>query len=123
MIILERGGKHDWITASQSQSDKNESTMRATPFLLIVLDGWGYREDAPDNAITRANTPTWHRLWSEYPHTLLSASGLDVGLPEGQMGNSEVGHMHIGAGRTIYQDLTVLIKQFKMASFKKSCIC
>ncbi len=94
--------------------------MRATPFLLIVLDGWGYREDAPDNAITRANTPTWHHLWSEYPHTLLSASGLDVGLPEGQMGNSEVGHMHIGAGRTIYQDLTRIDKAIKDGEFQEN---
>src|SRR6202044_919342 len=73
--------------------------------VLIVLDGWGWREDKKDNAIAVAKTPTFNRLWKEYPHALLEASGLAVGLPEGQMGNSEVGHTNIGAGRVVYQDL------------------
>ena len=76
------------------------------PLVLIILDGWGYREDENDNAITKARTPFWHEMWGRYPHTLAVASGLAVGLPEGQMGNSEVGHLHIGAGRQILQDLT-----------------
>ncbi len=84
--------------------------MRAKPFVLIILDGWGHREDASDNAITRAHTPTWDKLWQEYPHLLISSTGHDVGLPNGQMGNSEVGHMNIGAGRVVYQDFTRIEK-------------
>jgi 2,3-bisphosphoglycerate-independent phosphoglycerate mutase len=68
------------------------------PTVLIVLDGWGYREETQDNAIAGANTPVWNRWWATAPHTLISASGEDVGLPGGQMGNSEVGHMSLGAG-------------------------
>ena len=73
--------------------------------LLVVLDGFGHRQAAPDNAVSLANTPTWDGLLAACPHTLLSGSGADVGLPEGQMGNSEVGHMVIGAGRVVPQDL------------------
>jgi 2,3-bisphosphoglycerate-independent phosphoglycerate mutase len=75
------------------------------PYLLIILDGWGYSEDPQGNAIMAANTPNWDRLWTNYPHTLVSGSGLDVGLPCGQMGNSEVGHLNMGAGRLVPQDL------------------
>lgn len=78
------------------------------PLMLIVLDGWGHTESKQANAITSAKTPNWDRLWAENPHMLISASGLDVGLPPGQMGNSEVGHMTLGAGRVIYQDLTLI---------------
>ncbi|MBN7798783.1 2,3-bisphosphoglycerate-independent phosphoglycerate mutase [Parahaliea mediterranea] len=88
------------------------------PTVLIVLDGWGYREDSRDNAIANANTPVWDRLWSEAPHTLISGSGLDVGLPEGQMGNSEVGHMSLGAGRVIYQNITRIDKAIADGSFE-----
>ncbi len=77
-----------------------------SPLVLIILDGWGYREDENDNAIAKACTPFWHELWKRYPHTLAVASGLAVGLPDGQMGNSEVGHLHMGAGRQVLQDLT-----------------
>ena len=75
------------------------------PTVLIILDGWGHREEIKDNAIANGNTPVWDRLWREAPHTLVSGSGLDVGLPAGQMGNSEVGHMNIGAGRIVEMDL------------------
>jgi len=75
------------------------------PVVLCILDGWGYREAADDNAISSACTPTWDRLRKEWPSTLLQASEHYVGLPEGQMGNSEVGHTNLGAGRIIYQDL------------------
>ena len=75
------------------------------PVVLVVLDGWGYREEREGNAIAMANTPTWDRIWSRAPRTLLEASGLAVGLPEGQMGNSEVGHLNLGAGRVVMQDL------------------
>ena len=76
------------------------------PTVLIVLDGFGHREGGDDNAILAARTPNWDRLWQTCPHTLISGSGLDVGLPAGQMGNSEVGHMSLGAGRIIYQSIT-----------------
>ncbi|MBA2688496.1 MAG: 2,3-bisphosphoglycerate-independent phosphoglycerate mutase [Gemmatimonadaceae bacterium] len=75
------------------------------PVALIVLDGWGYRADSEGNAIALANTPTWDRLWGRGSKTLLEASGLRVGLPPGQMGNSEVGHLNLGAGRVVMQDL------------------
>ncbi len=74
--------------------------------LLVILDGFGHKQPGPDNAISQANTPNLDRLLQEYPHTVISGSGLDVGLPDGQMGNSEVGHMHLGAGRVVYQDFT-----------------
>ncbi|QDQ39343.1 2,3-bisphosphoglycerate-independent phosphoglycerate mutase [Legionella geestiana] len=77
-----------------------------TPLVLLILDGWGYREDTQDNAIAAARTPQWNAWWRDCPHMLLEASGEAVGLPVGQMGNSEVGHMHIGAGRVIPQDFT-----------------
>jgi 2,3-bisphosphoglycerate-independent phosphoglycerate mutase len=75
------------------------------PVMLVILDGWGWREDSADNAVRQAHTPNFDRLWASYPHALLRTSGLDVGLPEGQMGNSEVGHLNIGAGRVVMQDL------------------
>jgi 2,3-bisphosphoglycerate-independent phosphoglycerate mutase len=74
--------------------------------LLLVLDGWGYRQDSANNALALANLPNWRKLLADYPHTLVETHGLHVGLPDGQMGNSEVGHMNIGAGRIVYQDLT-----------------
>jgi 2,3-bisphosphoglycerate-independent phosphoglycerate mutase len=80
-------------------------TQRARPVALIVLDGWGYRPETDGNAIALANTPTWDALWSRGSRTLLEASGLRVGLPAGQMGNSEVGHLNLGAGRVVMQDL------------------
>ena len=67
---------------------------------LFILDGWGYSETSTSNAIAAANTPNWDALWNGHPHTLIKTSGLAVGLPEGQMGNSEVGHMNLGAGRS-----------------------
>jgi 2,3-bisphosphoglycerate-independent phosphoglycerate mutase len=73
--------------------------------VLCILDGWGWREDSADNAIAQADTPNWDRFLASYPHALLQSSGLQVGLPDGQMGNSEVGHMNLGAGRVVMQDL------------------
>ncbi len=78
---------------------------RPKPIVLIILDGWGYREESQFNAISAANTPNWDNLWYRYPHTLIIGSGSTVGLPCGQMGNSEVGHLHMGAGRLVPQDL------------------
>src|SRR2546423_13428541 len=87
------------------------------PVVLVVLDGWGYREEREGNAIALARTPTWDRLWSRAPRTLLEASGLAVGLPEGQMGNSEVGHLNLGAGRVVMQDLVRINTAIEDRSF------
>ena len=90
------------------------------PTLLIILDGWGYREESRDNAIANAATPVWDRLWQQAPHTLVSGSGLDVGLPAGQMGNSEVGHMSLGSGRVIYQSITRIDQAIADGSFNEN---
>ena len=82
------------------------SSSTPKPLLLLILDGWGHREDPTDNAIAAAHTPHWNKLLAQYPHGTLQCAGESVGLPQGQMGNSEVGHMHMGAGRAILQDLT-----------------
>lgn len=87
------------------------------PVALIILDGFGEREDAKDNAISAANTPTWDALKANYPRTLISTSGESVGLPDGQMGNSEVGHMNLGAGRIVYQNFTRINKSIKDGDF------
>src|SRR6185295_1225142 len=82
------------------------SSMTPRPVVLLILDGFGSRPDAPDNAITRARMPNWNALLAHYAHGTIDASEMHVGLPDGQMGNSEVGHLNIGAGRVVYQDLT-----------------
>ncbi len=87
---------------------------------LIVLDGWGYREDTKDNAIAAAHKPNFDEMWSKYPHTTLDASAFAVGLPSGQMGNSEVGHMTIGAGRPLDQDLVRIDKAIENGEFAKN---
>jgi 2,3-bisphosphoglycerate-independent phosphoglycerate mutase len=92
-------------------------TTPPNPVLLVVLDGWGHRQNSEFNAIQQAVTPHWDRLWQECPHTLIRCSGLSVGLPDEQMGNSEVGHMHLGAGRLIYQDLTRISQAIKTGEF------
>ena len=85
--------------------------------VLVVLDGWGYRREREGNAIELASTPIWHRLWEGFPRTLLEASELAVGLPEGQMGNSEVGHLNIGAGRVVPQDLVRISQSIQSGEF------
>lgn len=92
-------------------------TTQRKPHVLIILDGFGHRDDAPDNAISNAKTPVWDKLWQEQPRTLISGSGMDVGLPHGQMGNSEVGHMNLGAGRVVYQDFTRITKAIDDGDF------
>ena len=84
---------------------------------LIVLDGWGFRREAEANAIVLASTPFFDRLWAEFPHTLIHASEERVGLPAGQMGNSEVGHLNLGAGRVVYQDLVRISKAILTGEF------
>ena len=79
---------------------------RPKPLVLVILDGWGYRAETKANAIALARKPTYDRLLREYPNTLIQTSGHYVGLPDGQMGNSEVGHLNIGAGRIVHMDIT-----------------
>ncbi|GAM65139.1 2,3-bisphosphoglycerate-independent phosphoglycerate mutase [Vibrio ishigakensis] len=90
------------------------------PMALVILDGYGYREDKQDNAIANAKTPVLDGLIANNPNTLISASGMDVGLPDGQMGNSEVGHTNIGAGRVVYQDLTRITKSIADKEFQQN---
>lgn len=90
------------------------------PTVLVILDGYGHREPTADNAISNARTPVMDALWQTCPHTLIGASGLDVGLPDGQMGNSEVGHVNLGAGRIVYQDLTRLDKAIQDGDFAQN---
>lgn len=85
--------------------------------VLVVLDGWGYRTETAHNAIAAAVKPTWDRWWNKQPHTLIQGSARFVGLPEGQMGNSEVGHMNLGAGRVVYQDSMRIFKAIEDGSF------
>ena len=87
------------------------------PVLLLILDGWGHRDDPANNALALAEVPTWRHLLATYPHTLVETHGRFVGLPDGQMGNSEVGHMNIGAGRIVYQDLTRIDAAIEDGSF------
>ncbi|CAM4478693.1 2,3-bisphosphoglycerate-independent phosphoglycerate mutase [Pseudoalteromonas maricaloris] len=93
-------------------------TAKKKPLVLMILDGWGYREESESNAILAANTPVLDELWRSAPHTLISGSGLDVGLPDGQMGNSEVGHVNLGAGRVVYQDFTRITKAIDDGEFE-----
>ncbi len=90
---------------SNKNANLNRLNSPVSPVVLAILDGWGHREEIKDNAVKTANTPIMDSLWHAYPHTLISASGSDVGLPDGQMGNSEVGHLTIGSGRIIQQEL------------------
>lgn len=92
-------------------------TTTRKPVVLIILDGWGHSEETQYNAIAHAHAPHFNRLWKECPHTLISGSGMDVGLPAGQMGNSEVGHTNLGAGRVVYQDLTRITKAIADGEF------
>lgn len=90
------------------------------PVVLLILDGWGYRAESADNAIALAELPAWRRLLAECPNTLIHTEGRHVGLPDGQMGNSEVGHMNIGAGRIVYQDLTRIDAAIEDGSFVRN---
>jgi len=96
--------------------------MQARPIVLIILDGWGYREPPAFNAIATAKKPVWDKLWHDCPHMTLSASGVDVGLPAGQMGNSEVGHLTMGAGRVVFQDLPRISAAIADGSFNQNPI-
>src|SRR5260221_7503765 len=88
-----------------------------TPVVLVVLDGWGFRPGREGNAIELGQTPVWHKLWQRASRTLLDASGLPVGLPEGQIGNSEVGHLNLGAGRVVPQDIVRISQSIESGEF------
>ena len=94
--------------------------MHITPVLLLILDGFGHREECDNNAICQARKPHWNFLWNKYAHSLIDASEKMVGLPAGQMGNSEVGHMNIGAGRVVYQDYTKIEHAIETGEFRKN---
>ncbi|MDA8092773.1 MAG: 2,3-bisphosphoglycerate-independent phosphoglycerate mutase [Betaproteobacteria bacterium] len=91
--------------------------MKVTPVLLLILDGFGCRDERDDNAISIAQKPNWDKLWHEFPHTTIRASGASVGLPSDQMGNSEVGHLNIGAGRVVYQEFTRIDRAIQSGHF------
>ena len=91
--------------------------MNKTPTTLIIMDGFGLRSNTEGNAVVHAKTPVLDRLFAQCAHTTLSASGLDVGLPDGQMGNSEVGHTNIGGGRVVFQDLPRISRSIEDGSF------
>lgn len=94
------------------------------PLALIIMDGWGYSDKKDGNAVAAANTPNLDALCAKYANTLISGSGMDVGLPDGQMGNSEVGHVNIGAGRVVYQELTRVTKEIRDGDFfKNEALC
>ncbi|NLI14423.1 MAG: 2,3-bisphosphoglycerate-independent phosphoglycerate mutase [Peptococcaceae bacterium] len=95
-------------------------TVNGKTLVLLILDGWGVNPSPEGNAIARANLPNYKKILAGYPHSLLTCSGEEVGLPEGQMGNSEVGHLNIGAGRVVYQDLTRITRAVKDGSFFKN---
>ncbi|WP_088825718.1 2,3-bisphosphoglycerate-independent phosphoglycerate mutase [Listeria goaensis] len=94
--------------------------MSKSPVAIIILDGFGQRAETVGNAVAQANKPNFDRYWAEFPHSTLKASGLDVGLPDGQMGNSEVGHTNIGAGRIVYQSLTRIDKAIAEGEFQEN---
>ena len=95
-------------------------TSRPRPLLLLILDGWGYSENPESNAIAHANTPNWDRLWETYPTALIRASEAAVGLPNDQMGNSEVGHLNLGAGRVVYQEILRIARSIETGDFFKN---
>ena len=93
------------MNVGSSTSNGSARTGSIAPVVLTILDGWGHRDEEENNAIRQGDTPVMEALWHAYPHTLIQASGSHVGLPDQQMGNSEVGHLTIGAGRIIRQEL------------------
>nr|WP_317199911.1 2,3-bisphosphoglycerate-independent phosphoglycerate mutase [uncultured Psychrobacter sp.] len=108
-------------THTDDQNNKtDDQNNKKTPHVLMILDGFGHREESDDNAIAAANTPHLDSIYQRYPHGLISASGEDVGLPQGQFGNSEVGHMNLGAGRVLYQDSTRISSELVSREFYKN---
>jgi 2,3-bisphosphoglycerate-independent phosphoglycerate mutase len=108
------------IAAASPEARAVRAKSRARPIVLLILDGFGSRPPAPDNAISSADMPNWTRLLATMPHSTIDASELHVGLPGGQMGNSEVGHLNIGAGRVIYQDFTRIDHAIETGEFARN---
>ena len=104
-------------TKAAAKKAQPASAYKKHPLALIILDGFGYRKETAGNAILMAKKPNLDKVFGDHPHTLIGASGMDVGLPDGQMGNSEVGHTNIGAGRIVYQELTRITKSIQDGSF------
>ena len=116
--MISLGNKH-----SRSQSQEGFVSMAqesVSPMVLVILDGWGHRDEGNGNAIHNARTPVIDSLWAAYPHTLIQTSGKDVGLPDGQMGNSEVGHLNIGAGQIVPQELVRISDAVEDGSIQKN---
>ena len=111
---------HDSLAICFRNQPDDMMTDTRKPTALIILDGWGHRDPAADNAISNARTPFWDKLWQNQSKTLINTSGMFVGLPQGQMGNSEVGHMNLGAGRVVYQSLTRIDKDLEDGLFQKN---
>ncbi|WP_201580186.1 2,3-bisphosphoglycerate-independent phosphoglycerate mutase [Psychrobacter sp. Pi2-52] len=112
----------DSIDNNKTQLSNNQdgAQNKKIPHVLMILDGFGHREEDKDNAIAAANMPNLNKIYQQYPHGLISASGEDVGLPDGQFGNSEVGHMNLGAGRVLYQDSTRISSELANREFYKN---
>jgi len=112
----------DSIDNNKTQLSNNQDSAqnKKIPHVLMILDGFGHREEDKDNAIAAANMPNLDKIYQQYPHGLISASGEDVGLPDGQFGNSEVGHMNLGAGRVLYQDSTRISSELANREFYKN---
>jgi 2,3-bisphosphoglycerate-independent phosphoglycerate mutase len=120
ILIFSAGSNKAFIARQTRKNREGDYTLklnRPKPVVLIILDGFGYSETKDHNAIALARTPTWTKLWNTCAHTLLDCSGEVVGLPDDQMGNSEVGHLHLGAGRLINQDFTLISKAARDRSF------
>lgn len=117
LLDLLRIEKPQAMTGESLLREKSDPPAGNRKILLLILDGWGMREEKRGNLIARANTPHFDRLWGRYPHTLLKASGEAVGMPEGTVGNSEAGHLHIGAGRLILLDRVKIDKAVADGSF------
>ena len=99
-----------------------DATAGKTPHVLVIMDGIGHREAVEDNAYLAAKRPNLTAMQAKHPHSLISGSGEDVGLPDGQMGNSEVGHMNLGAGRVLYQDFTRISKDIRTGAFAEHAV-
>ncbi len=112
--------QHQLESTNDSQAQFNGKQPKRVPHVLMILDGFGHREDEKDNAIAAADMPNLDKIYQQYPHGLISASGEDVGLPDGQFGNSEVGHMNLGAGRVLYQDSTRISSELANRDFYKN---
>lgn len=108
-----------WMGNEKGGAERIGNSMSKKPVVLMILDGYGLNEKKEGNAVALAETPVMDKLMKEYPFVRGNASGMAVGLPDGQMGNSEVGHLNMGAGRIVYQELTRITKEIQDGTFLK----